>query len=144
MQDIFAYLDCALNDPDAFHIFCLMECKCMNASIQEIENQCLGAGAAAVQSRRNYNRRISVRSKPSQDKEIQQLSDDLARQHAYLGSEEQDPRLSPQPLELTGQRPQARHQPSSFPSQQLRVGPSLPAASPCSLSLTEFYESSFR
>ena len=74
MQDIFAYLDCALNGPDAFHIFCLMECKCMNASLQEAENQCLGAGAATVHSRRNYNRRILVQRKPSQDKESQQPS----------------------------------------------------------------------
>ena len=74
MQDIFAYLDCALNGPDAFHIFCLMECQCMNASLQEAENQCLGAGAATVQSRRNYNRRILVQRKSSQDEESQQPS----------------------------------------------------------------------
>ena len=131
LQDIFAYLDCALNGPDAFHIFCLMECKCMNASIQEAENQCLGAGAATVQNRRNYNRRISVQWKPSQDKESQQPFDGLARQDAYLRAEgAQDPHLSPQPLELTGRRPQARQQSSSLPPQQLRVEPSLSAASP--------------
>lgn len=91
-QDMFAYLDCALNGPDAFHVFCIMECKCMNASIQEAENQCLGAGAATVQSRRNYNRSILVKRRPSQHNESQH--------------------------------------PSSFPPQQLRVGPSLSAASP--------------
>ena len=103
----------------------------MNASIQEAENQCLGAGAATVQSRRNYNRRISVQWKPSQDKESQQPFDGLARQDADLRAEAaQDPHLSPQPLELTGRRPQARQQSSSFPPQQLRVEPSLSAASP--------------
>ena len=131
IQDIFAYLDCALNGPDAFHIFCLMECKCMNASIQEAENQCLGAGAATVQSRRSYNRRISVQWKPSQDKKSQQSLIGLARQDTFLRAEGlQDPHLSLQPLELTGQRPQAKQEPSFLPPQ-----PSLSAASP-SLSLS--------
>ena len=49
---------------------------------------------------------------------------------AYLRAERvQDQHLSPQPLKLTGQRPQARQKSSSFPPQQLRVGPSLSAAS---------------
>lgn len=104
IQDIFAYLGCALNGPDAYHIFCLMECKCMNASIQEAENQCLGAGAAAVKNRRDYNRRISV-SKPAQQ-DSQQPLDSLARQDVYLRAEGvHDPHLSAQPLELEKGQP---------------------------------------
>ena len=64
----------------------------MNASIQEAENRCLGAGAATVQNRLNFNRRISVQWKPLQDKESQQ--------------------------------------PSPFPPQHLRIGPTLSATSP--------------
>ena len=116
MQDYSVYLDCDLNGPDAFHVFCLMECKCMNASIQEAENQCLGAGAATVRSRRNYNQYISVKGKPSPDKQSQLHAEGV-----------QDQQLSLQPLELTGQRPQARRESSSCPPQHSHIAPSLSA-----------------
>ena len=61
MQDLFRHLGCNLNGPDAYHVFALIKCKCLNASIQEAENQILTGGSSAVSRRRIYNHGVAVK-----------------------------------------------------------------------------------
>ncbi|KAL9123672.1 MAG: hypothetical protein Q9217_006920, partial [Psora testacea] len=71
-RDIFDTLKCSLTGLDAYHTWCIIEFKCIDASIAEAENQCASGGAAMVQNRRRYNSAIVTNTPQEADPQSHQ------------------------------------------------------------------------
>lgn len=89
--------NCALAGPGLFDVFLVLEAKCMNASLEEAENQCMRSGSAIVATRR----RLQAAAAACEPKGVTAASTTQKGQNLAAPTPEQDAAAACEPKVVT-------------------------------------------